>query len=58
QYGLKNPKNNNLLEKSHDQSKIDEFVAKNNLRYYNFDIHQASFALPNFVKNLINSKNS
>lgn len=58
QYGLKNPKNNNLLEKSYDQNKIDEFVAKNNLRYYNFEIHQASFALPNFVKNLINSKNS
>jgi len=58
QYGLKNPKKNNSLEKTIEQNKIAEFVAKNNLRYYNFDIHHASFALPNFVKKLINNKNT
>lgn len=58
QYGLKNISKNNLIEKASDQNKIDDFVDKNNLRYYNSEIHQASFALPNFVKKLINNKNS
>lgn len=55
QYGLKNISKNNLIEKITDQNKIDDFVNKNNLRYYNSEIHQASFALPNFVKKLINN---
>jgi spermidine synthase len=35
---------------------IDNFVSTKGLRYYNADIHHASFALPNFVKALINGK--
>ena len=53
QYGIKNLNHNYQLDKIIDKNNIDEFVAKQNLRYYNESIHQASFALPNFVKNLI-----
>jgi spermidine synthase len=53
QYGIKNLNHHYQLEKITDKNSIDEFVAKQNLRYYNELIHQASFALPNFVKKLI-----
>jgi len=56
QYCTKNSKYK--LEEIIDESKIDKFVAKNNLRYYNKEIHQASFALPNFVKNLVDSSSN
>jgi spermidine synthase len=51
QWGIKGnidaPKN---LQKDGD---IEQFVAENNLRYYNADLHRGSFALPNFVKSLL-----
>jgi spermidine synthase len=53
QYGIKNLNHHYQLEKITNKNSIDEFVAKQNLRYYNESIHQASFALPNFVKKLI-----
>ena len=53
QYGIKNINHHYQLEKITNKNSIDEFVAKQNLRYYNESIHQASFALPNFVKKLI-----
>lgn len=38
----------------HYLSKVDERISRlNGLRYYNREIHQAAFALPNFVKNII-----
>lgn len=37
-----------------DKNKIQEFAEKNKLNYYNEDIHFAAFALPTFVKKLIN----
>jgi spermidine synthase len=55
QYCIKNSKYKYKLEKVIDESKVDKFVAKNNLRYYNKEIHQASFALPNFVKKLVDN---
>jgi spermidine synthase len=53
QYGIKNAQQNYQLEKIANSPVIDEFVAKQNLRYYNSQVHLGSFALPNFVKNLI-----
>jgi spermidine synthase len=50
QYGLKgnvHPKNITNV------NQIADFATKKGLRYYNEDIHFASFATPNFVKNLI-----
>lgn len=35
---------------------IQQFVDKNNLRYFNASIHKASFALPNFVAQLLQEK--
>ena len=32
---------------------IDSFVHSESLKYYNFHIHKASFALPNFVKQML-----
>ena len=32
-----------------EEEKINAFAKKNNLQYYNADIHRAAFALPNFV---------
>jgi len=49
-YGLKDSLSPKQI---HDQEKIDIFVRNKRLRYYNSEIHRASFALPNFVKNLI-----
>jgi spermidine synthase len=51
QYGLKDAKQPRSIENADE---IDAFVSEKGLRYYNSDIHKASFALPNFVKTLIN----
>lgn len=51
QYGLKGAQQPKAIS---NEVAIDEFVAKKGLKYYNSDIHKASFALPNFVKKLIN----
>lgn len=32
---------------------VDAFVKASKLRYYNADLHKAAFALPNFVKEMI-----
>jgi len=50
QYGLKGE---NHPKRISNDSEIDYFVSKNKLRYYNSEIHRASFATPNFVKDLI-----
>ena len=50
QYGIKgncHPKNVQQIEE------IRQFVADQGLRYYNEDIHFATFATPNFVKTLL-----
>lgn len=39
-----------------DVAKVDKFVQDKNLRYYNSDIQTASFALPNFVKDLVSKR--
>ena len=36
-----------------DKEKIDAFCKKNELSYYNKDIHYAAFALPNYVQKLL-----
>ncbi len=36
-----------------DSGRVQEFVKTNNLQYYNASIHQAAFALPNFVAHLL-----
>ena len=36
-----------------DEKKIAAFVSKNELNYYNGQIHKAAFAMPNFVKKLL-----
>jgi spermidine synthase len=36
-----------------DQTRAREFTKKNNLRYYNDEIHQAVFVLPQFVKDIL-----
>jgi 3-oxoacyl-(acyl-carrier-protein) synthase/acyl carrier protein len=38
------------------EPEVEEFVKKNNLQYYNADIHNASLALPNFVKSILNNE--
>ena len=38
---------------SSKRTQIDEFVSAHRLSYYNYEVHLASFALPNFVKNKI-----
>ncbi|MFT7344363.1 MAG: spermidine synthase [Lentimonas sp.] len=50
QYGIKGGQKMNELK---NRDEVEKFVTENNLRYYNADIHVASFATPNFVKNLI-----
>lgn len=37
-----------------DEDHVLSFVENNNLNYYNLHIHKAAFALPNFVKKLLN----
>ncbi len=51
QYGIKGAAQPKSISK---ESEIDAFVKEKGLRYYNSDIHKGSFALPNFVKTLIN----
>jgi spermidine synthase len=36
-----------------DEAFIENFTSTNNLNYYNIHIHKAAFALPNFVKTLL-----
>jgi len=49
QYGLKDALSPQAIQ---NNEVIDKFVRENQLRYYNVDVHRASFALPNFVKAL------
>lgn len=39
---------------SFDESKAASFALQQNLRYYNEDLHRSAFALPTFVKKLLN----
>jgi spermidine synthase len=50
QYGVKGNLNMKQLP---NPDVVGEFVAKHNLRYYNEEIHAASFAIPGFVKELL-----
>ena len=36
-----------------DPEKATQFSLEHNLRYYNADIHQAAFALPGFIREMI-----
>lgn len=51
QYGMKGAVQPKTIDKA---TEIDAFVEAKGLKYYNSDIHKASFALPNFVKTLLN----
>lgn len=51
QYGMKGGVQPKTIDKA---TEIDAFVEVKGLKYYNSDIHKASFALPNFVKTLLN----
>ncbi len=51
QYGLKGSAQPKAIS---NETEIENFVSAKGLKYYNSDIHKASFALPNFVKSLIN----
>lgn len=51
QYGLKGPEHPKNIG---NENEIDSFVQAKGLRYYNSEIHKGSFALPNFVKSLVN----
>jgi spermidine synthase len=42
-----------VFERPLEKNKIGEFVAKENLHYYNELLHQAAFALPTFVKKML-----
>jgi spermidine synthase len=53
QYGIKGDITINEVKYKNE---IQEFVAKEGLRYYNEDIHANTFALPNFVKELVLKK--
>ena len=53
QYGIKG---NITLKEVKNKAEIQEFVAKEGLRYYNEYIHTNTFALPNFVKELVGKK--
>ncbi|MDX1446151.1 polyamine aminopropyltransferase [Lishizhenia sp.] len=50
QYGIKGDTN---MKSFADQAAADAFVEEKGLRYYNTELHIASFALPNFVKDLL-----
>lgn len=43
----------NVNVKNGLENSADEFINNNNLHYYNKNIHQAAFALPNFVEKLL-----
>lgn len=51
QYGLKGSAQPKAIA---NETEIESFVNAKGLKYYNSEIHKASFALPNFVKTLIN----
>jgi spermidine synthase len=53
QYGIKGDITINEVK---NKNEIQEFVSKEGLRYYNEDIHANTFALPNFVKELVLKK--
>ena len=53
QYGIKG---NITINEVKNKTEIQEFVSKEGLRYYNEDIHANTFALPNFVKELVRKK--
>ncbi len=36
-----------------DEEKVEQFVMKNGLKYYNYDIHLASMAYPTYVKKML-----
>ncbi|NJN76833.1 MAG: polyamine aminopropyltransferase [Synechococcaceae cyanobacterium RL_1_2] len=36
-----------------DRAIVETFTAKEKLQYYNYEIHQAAFALPNYVKTMV-----
>lgn len=40
----------------YSRDKAEEFAQKNQLKYYNGDLHAAAFSLPNFVKTLLSEK--
>jgi len=50
QYGLKG---NVAVSRLKDSFRVAAFVNQEGLRYYNENIHEASFATPNFVKKLV-----
>jgi spermidine synthase len=50
QYGLKGNVGQNQVP---EKPVIDSFVSENGLRYYNHGLQTASFALPNFVADLV-----
>lgn len=50
QFGIKN---DNMSLKDVDTDKVDKFVDAQGLKYYNSEIHFATLALPNFVKELL-----
>ncbi|MCB0477902.1 MAG: polyamine aminopropyltransferase [Crocinitomicaceae bacterium] len=52
QWGVKGGQN--PFEISEKAETIENFVDAKGLKYYNFHIHKASFALPNFVKKMLN----
>jgi spermidine synthase len=53
QYGIKG---NITLKEVKNKAEIQEFVVNEGLRYYNEEIHANTFALPNFVKELVRKK--
>ena len=40
--------------KNLNEEHVKQFLAKNKLQYYNADIHRAVFALPNYIKKMMN----
>lgn len=50
QYGIKGTKNPKTMSQIES---VDKFVEEKGLKYYNQEVHFASFALPNFVKSLL-----
>lgn len=51
QYGVKSSQNMKILP---NPEKVRNFVNKHHLRYYSDEIHAASFALPGFIKEMLN----
>ena len=49
QYGIKN----GIKPSNIDMNEVESFVKAKELKYYNEQIHKASFALPSFVKEMI-----